>query len=72
MAYHSNRWVADEKCAKFYKLGGNYSVEFRVRAFSPQELYVPIIICFIIGILTYSLPPDRDDVTIIPVFLRRP
>ena len=38
----------------------------------PPEVYVPIIINFIIGILTDPLPPDRDDVTIFAVFLRLP
>ena len=34
----------------------------------PPEVYVPIIISFIIGILTDPLPPDRDNVTILAVF----
>ena len=38
----------------------------------PPELYVPIIISFIVGIVTDPLPPDRDNVTIITVFLRLP
>ena len=33
----------------------------------PPGVYVPIIIRFIIGILTDPLPPDRDDVTIFAV-----
>ena len=49
------------KCAKFYKLSG----------FGPPPgVYVPIIISFIIGILTDPLPPDRDNVTIIGVFFK--
>ena len=43
------------KCAKFYKLPANYSREFRVWT-PPPEVYVPIIICFIIGILTDPPP----------------
>ena len=50
----------------------NYSREFKVWTPPPPEVYVPMIISFIIGILTDPLPPDRDDVTIIAVFLRLP
>ena len=37
--------------------------------YPPVELYVPIIISFFIGILTDPLPLDRDNVTIIAVFI---
>ena len=35
----------------------------------PPELNVPIMTNFLIGILTDPLPPDRDNVTIIAVFI---
>ena len=58
--------AADEKCAKFYKLQANYGREFRLRT-PPPDVYVSIIISFIIEILTDPLPPN-DKVTIMAVF----